>query len=118
MKPEEEIISKAREIEQTIESMSINDFMEAHVSEIRNIITDLQEKFSSHDFIEKFAKKYESEYINMLVLYKNQDAFKTVHAQIARFLSLNMSILGIKKNNKDFSENVFGDRDIVQWWEK
>lgn len=92
--------------------------MKANISEIKNIISDLPAEFSSHDFIEKFSKKYESDYIDMLVDYKGREAFKTVHSQIAKFLSLNMKYLGINKRNKDSSEHVFGELDVIQWWEK
>jgi hypothetical protein len=98
--------------------MEITNFMEANKSEIRNIISDLSDDFSSHDFIEKFSKKYESEYIDMLVSYKGRDAFKSVHVQIARFLSYNMGDLGIAKSKKGPSEHVFGEIDMIQWWEK
>lgn len=98
--------------------MSISSFMKGHVSEIKNIISDLPNDFSSHDFIEKFSKKYESEYIDMLVLYKGREAFKTVHAQIAKQLSSDMKTYGIAKSKKGSSEHVFGDTDMVQWWEK
>lgn len=36
--------------------MSISSFMKVHGSEIKNIISDLPNDFSSHDFIEKFSK--------------------------------------------------------------
>lgn len=98
--------------------MSISCFMKAHKSEIKSIISDLPNDFSSHDFIEKFSKKYESEYIDMLVLYKGREAFKTVHAQIAKQLSSDMKTYGIAKGKKDSSEHVFGDKDVIQWWEK
>ena len=98
--------------------MNIRNFMKVNLSEIKNIISDLPDEFSSHDFIEKFSKRYESEYINMLVDYKGREAFKTVHSQIAKFLSLNMEYLGVKKRDKNSSEHVFGELDVIQWWEK
>lgn len=98
--------------------MNINDFMRTIMSEIKNIISGLPERFSSHDFIEKFSQKYESEYIDMLAEYKGRNAFKTVHSQIAKFLSLNMDKLGIEKDDRNPSEHVFGDKDIIQWWKK
>ena len=98
--------------------MNISSFMKVHESEIKNIISDLPNDFSSHDFIEKFSKKYESEYIDMLVLYKGREAFKTVHAQIAKQLSSNMKTYGIAKSKKKSSEHVFGDTDMIQWWGK
>jgi len=98
--------------------MNVSDFMKANLSEIKNIILNLPAEFSSHDFIEKFSKKYESDYIDMLVDYKGREAFKTVHSQVAKFLSLNMKYLGINKRDKDSSEHVFGELDVIQWWKK
>jgi len=36
--------------------MNIRSFMKVNLSEIKNIISDLPDEFSSHDFIEKFSK--------------------------------------------------------------
>ncbi len=96
--------------------MSIDNIMKMKMSEIKIIISDLPERFSSHDFIEKFAKKFELEYIGMLAEYKDQGAFRIVHSQIAKFLSLNKKTFGIEKDERNSSENVFGDRDVIQWW--
>lgn len=98
--------------------MNINDFMNGNKSGIVDIIAGLSNNFSSHDFIEKFSKKYESDYIEMLVDYKDRNAFQSVHAQIARFLSSNMETYGIAKVKKKSSEHIFGDLDVIQWWEK
>lgn len=98
--------------------MSIDNLMKMKMSGIKIIISDLPEKFSSHDFIEKFSKKYESEYIGMLAEYKDKNAFKIVHSQVAKFLSLNKKTFGIEKDERNSSENVFGDIDIIQWWKK
>lgn len=77
------------------------------------------DEFSSHDFIEKFAKQYEVDYIEMLVKYQRTGkAFHTVHRLIARHLSLNMLTLHIDKTKKKASENVFGVVDKIQWWKK
>lgn len=98
--------------------MSINDFLNLHELDLKRIITSLPVEFSSHDFIEKFCKQFESEYIDMLVMYKGKSAFQSVHSQIALFLSKNSENLGIRKLIKNKSENVFGDTDNIQWWER
>lgn len=54
--------------------MKVSSFMKSHESEINIIISNLPNNFSSHDFIEKFSKKYESEYLDMLVSYKGREA--------------------------------------------
>lgn len=54
--------------------MKVSSFMKSHESEINIIISNVPNNFSSHDFIEKFSKKYESEYLDMLVSYKGREA--------------------------------------------
>ena len=92
--------------------------MKEKLSEIKNIISDMPDKFSSHDFIKKFSKKYEENYIDMLYVYKKRKPFQTVHAQIAKFLSSNVKELGINKSGKCLSEHVFGEKDLIQGWKK
>jgi len=100
-------------------TIEINDFLERHKLEIKSLIEefDLNIEFSSHDFIEKFIVKFESDYIEMLVKYqKSGQAFRKVHGMMARFLSLNMSNLRIVKTLRKGSENVRGKIDNIQWW--
>ncbi|OXB07788.1 hypothetical protein [Flavobacterium pectinovorum] len=99
--------------------IEINDFLENNLSAIKNIIAEfeIEIEFSSHDFIEKFTDKYESDYIKMLVKYQESGhSFKTVHNQIALFLSAKKESLGIYKTQRKGSENVKGKIDIIQWW--
>jgi hypothetical protein len=97
----------------------INIFLENHQSEIINIISNMKDEFSSHDFIEKFTQQFESDYIEMLVLYKEKgNSFQSVHSLIARFISIKKEIFKIEKTERKSSENVFGDNDVIQWWRK
>lgn len=100
--------------------MEVTTFLKDHHQELSDITKDFnQEEFSSHDFIEKFARLFETEYIEMLYNYKNTgNAFKTVHSAIAKYLSQNMNSMGIVKTKRDGSEHVFGDIDIIQWWRR
>lgn len=99
--------------------MTINDFLEQNFDLLINdLIVKLESEFSSHDFIKVFAKKFESEYIEFLNIYKGNDAFRTVHSQIAKYLSENEIKLNIGKTHKLRSENIFGEMDEVQGWKK
>lgn len=94
-------------------------FLKSHHPQIITIISGLNSDFSSHDFIEKFARMFETQYIEMLYKYKDTgNAFKTVHSTIAKYLSQNMNAFGIVKMSKKGSEHVFGEIDIIQWWSK
>lgn len=100
--------------------MPVIPFLKSHHPEIIEIINNLNPiQFSSHDFIEKFARRFEEEYIEMLSQYRHTgSAFQTVHSTIAKYLSQNMVILGIEKLPRAGSEHVFGDIDVIQWWHR
>ncbi len=98
--------------------MSIATLLKTLTVEIKAIIADLPAEFSSHHFIERFAQKFKSEYIDMLSANKDKGDFRIVHGQIARYLSVNQAEFGIHKTIKAQSENIFGDEDRIQWWKK
>lgn len=97
--------------------MTIHEFMKDKINEIKVIISiDIEENtFDSHDFIEKFMKKYELDYIKFLTKYDN-NPFRNLNSQIAIFLSKNASELNIQKQGKSKSESVFGlNVDNERW---
>lgn len=100
--------------------MNINDYLETNIDSVKSITDEFNNKeFSSHDFIEKFIGRFESDYIEMLVKHQNSGhAFQTVHQSIAKFLTNKMSILQIKKTQTKDSENVRGNITLVQYWIK
>jgi hypothetical protein len=99
--------------------MTIYEFLEQNLNLLSNeIIPLLESDFSSHDFLKKFAKRFEGDYINFLHNYGGTGAFKTVHGQIAKFLADNETKLNIHKKQKVRSENVFGEMDEIQGWKK
>jgi len=99
--------------------MEVNTFLKNNEHEIIEIISKLKGEFNSHDFIEKFSKKFEEDYIDMLVEYKTtKNAFKTVHGQIARYLSSNRELFKIVTTEKVSSVHVFGEIDYIQGWKK
>jgi hypothetical protein len=99
--------------------VDINTFLRKNEKDLIQIINSLDPVFSSHDFIEKFSQKFESDYIEMLVNYKDSGkAFQTVHSIIAKYLSNNMDKFHIIKSERKGSENVFGSTDYIQWWKK
>jgi len=99
--------------------MEVNTFLKNNKPEIIEIISNLKSEFNSHDFIEKFSKRFEEDYIDMLVEYKTtKKAFKTVHGQIARYLSVNKVLFEIETTEKVPSEHVFGEIVYIQGWKK
>jgi hypothetical protein len=90
--------------------------MDVNIVGIRKIINTLQRPFDSHEFIRKFAKMYEREYVEFLYEYLNSTPFMTVHLQIAKFLSGHQTELNIRRNGKVSTPNVFGENtDNEQW---
>ncbi|TRW25353.1 hypothetical protein FMM05_08600 [Flavobacterium zepuense] len=101
--------------------MKIHAFLEDNLPSVRELISEFEidEEFSSHDFIEKFIGKFESEYIGMLVKYQNSNqAFQTVNSQIDLYMNTKKEILGIYKTDRKASENVRGRFHGIQWWMK
>ena len=91
--------------------------------QVNKVLTDLRNEgkchFSSHYFIKKFAENYEREYITML--WEKKDTthpFQTVHSQIGLELERmqNSCDVHFTKDNRIYSENIFGKKDEVQSW--
>lgn len=99
--------------------MTINQFLNQNTKLLRNeIISEFESDFTTLDFIKKFARRFEEEYIDYLNRHKGNGAFKTIHGQIARFLAENEPLLDIRRVRKVKSEDVFGNNDETYVWEK
>lgn len=98
--------------------MNVQDFMKENEYEIRKLLRELPMKFDSHDFMKKFAQKYESEYVDMLNVYKETHPFQNVHTQVAKQLSLNKDYFHLEKVGKVTTPNCFGEDTEVQLWMK
>ncbi len=98
--------------------MSINQFMKREIEIIKEkIIKNLPHEFDSHDFIRRFAKVYEVDYILFLGKYK-LEPFRKVHAQIGEFLVRNQIVLSIRENGVTESPNIFGLETPNEKWIK
>ena len=73
--------------------------------------------FDSHEFIRHFARKFEIEYVEFLSSY-NHEPFRTVHAQIGKFLSEHQGFLKIKDDGITQSPNIFGANSQNEKWIK
>ena len=99
--------------------MSIEEFMKMNIVTINDIINGkLENEFNSHEFIQKFSKEFEKQYIEFLYQYCKRGAFQAVHSQIAIFLSEYSTKLNIEKTQPVESINIFGDKDKIQGWRK
>jgi hypothetical protein len=76
-------------------TMTINEFFAQNIGFIREIVDNLDSSFDSHRFIQKFAKRFEADYIDFLNNYRGEGAFQKVHEQIASALRRHEADLGI-----------------------
>jgi len=99
--------------------MSLNQFMNENLGVIKDeIIKNIPNPdFDSHEFIRRFAKKFEISYIEFLGSYK-LEPFRNVHAQIGRFLSEHQELLEIKDFGTTQSPNIFGIESTNERWVK
>ena len=83
------------------------------------VIAQMGPTFDSHAFIERFMSMYESVYVGRLSGYSEAKAsFRTLHAQIGRYLALHADELGIRPSGPVPSENIKGNETYCQKWEK
>ena len=96
--------------------MTINDFMNERLDTIKTIINEIPtSNFDSHEFIRRFAKEFEVDYVKFLSKY-DAEPFKKIHAQIAINLLNNKIHLRIEKSGKISSANIFGIEDQNEQW--
>jgi len=92
---------------------SINEFLKELLKsgELKAIINEIDGKvFDSHQFIQHFAKRHESEYIEALAQCKTQTGqFRCIHSQIAQFLGDNQALIGVAKDKDVISKDIFGN---------
>lgn len=101
--------------------MTITEFMNQEIDALRDeIITELDDSFDSHDFIENFAHRFEEDYIRFLYNETSPGAFRALHSKIAKFLSENRVELSIDSthNGKERSSTIFGSDGEVEGWVK
>ena len=99
--------------------MSIRTFFEENIIVVTDeILREVNNVFTSHEFIQKFSKKFEREYIGFLHEHLGEGAFRQVHSEIARALSANEGKLNIEKTRRVLSKHIFGEEDEIQEWKK
>lgn len=98
--------------------------MNITIEQAKSVIKSLNQKnqkwFSSHEFIGRYIKMYEYNYIEMLEEYKNKqtyEIFKTLHYQIINFLRANQNKLGISLNGEVTDLNVHHSEMSCKKWE-
>lgn len=94
------------------------------IETVKRVLESMPQEFDSHQFIERFIRENEREYVEMLYEQKDSPAiFRTVHAHIAKFLAENVDELHIYKDTEDGnghpeSRNIKGYDSENQKWKK
>lgn len=83
-------------------------------TKFRTVIAELDNQFTSHDFIKKFLTIYENDYRQWF----NDMELRSVHAKIGRLLVTYQENLGIEKDGRVSSETFHGTDGEVQCWKK
>jgi len=87
--------------------------------QIETVIAQMPSEFDSHEFIERFMNMYGKEYAAQLGRHaETQTPFRTLHAQIARYLTQHAEELGILPVYRVPSANIKGNETYNQKWEK
>lgn len=98
--------------------MTVFEIMNANIDAVRAVIDEMDDKFDSHDFIKKFSREIELDYVYLLATAGTMTPFHDVHLKIGKFLSSNQNILGISNVERVNSENIFGNVTECALWEK
>lgn len=94
------------------------------IETVKRVLESMPLEFDSHQFIERFIRENEREYVEMLYAQKDSLAiFRTVHAHIAKFLADNAEELHICKDTeygdgRAESRNIKGYDSENQKWKK
>lgn len=84
-------------------TMNLNQFLNDNLVVINEIIKNIHsEQFDSHKFIGHFAKRFERDYVVFLCNFE-EEPFRKVYAQIAKFLAENQVKLKIKDDGRIYS---------------
>jgi hypothetical protein len=96
--------------------MTVKNFMDQNA---KNLIRKMENQFDSHRFIIQLSKDYEKDYVVLLNTYiESLEIFRTLHAQIGRYLTMNQDKLSITKIKRSDSDNIKDNESENQIWGK
>lgn len=86
------------------------------IETVKHVLESMPPEFDSHQFIERFIRENEREYVEMLHSRKDSQAiFRDVHASIGRSLARTRAV---EKAGRAQSENIKGYESENQNWRK
>ena len=93
------------------------------IEQFRNVVRELDTNFDSHQFIEKYTKMYERDYLvgllkEFITSKTGHGVLRAYHSMIGRNLSRNKKKLGIQETTRHASENIKGYDSLNMQWRK
>jgi regulator of sigma D len=83
------------------------------------VIDQMDDKFTSHDFIQKLSQLHQDIYAQLLNEYSEKgQPFQTVHGVIAKRLKNNWKHVVEHIDTEHKSENIFGNYNDAAVWRK
>ena len=104
-----------------------NDIAEILARRTAAVVDEMGNEFSTREFIWKFMDMFETDYLEMLDIVRNNPAsqenqgiFHNLHAQIGKYLLGHDQLLGINKIDeiKEPDINPFGRKTPTKLWRK
>jgi hypothetical protein len=96
----------------------INETVEALEALYPGVIDQMEDQFTSHQFILLLAKKHQHEYIKALAAHLDRDnPFRDLHAQLAKRLQHFPKLIKLEEMQVS-SKTIFGDRSNTVRWRK
>ncbi len=84
-----------------------------------DVIAQMENEFTSHEFIEKLSQMQQTRYVQLLSEYnQNGQPFQSVHSVIAKRLKSNWTHLVKHIDTDTKSENIFGNYNSAAIWRK
>lgn len=80
------------------------------------VIKEMPDKFSSHEFILAFAQKHQALYIDLLYSYREKDPFEIAHGRLAKHLNDFGDL--IVSDGEVLSADIFGRSNKCASWRK
>lgn len=80
------------------------------------VIKQMPDKFSSHEFILAFAQKHQALYIDLLYSYREKDPFEIAHGRLAKHLNDFGDL--IVSDGEVLSTDIFGRSNKCAAWRK
>ena len=100
----------------TEESTELFNRLEEHYADI---LDQMEDEFTSHEFIEKLSQAQQEIYVQLLSEYsENGQPFRSVHSVIAKRLRSNWAHRVEYVDTNPKSENIFGNYNGAAIWHK